>query len=111
VTPHEILVAGRDLLSNPDHWIKKTLARSKNGEKCDPTEARATCFCTIGAIHKVVGSGQKSLKLEVVGYLIKALDERKHRVSAIVVAFNDHPTTKHSDVLELWDKAIELARH
>ncbi|MGO7308731.1 hypothetical protein ACCS91_33290 [Rhizobium ruizarguesonis] len=108
--PHEILTAGRELLSNPDHWTKGVLARDKKGESIGPFDPKASCFCTIGAIHKVVGPQQSELKRQVVGYLIEALDT-VHKVSAVVSAFNDHPKTSHEQVLELWDKAIEIARH
>ncbi|MBC2806583.1 hypothetical protein C3Y94_025875 [Rhizobium ruizarguesonis] len=110
MTPHEILAAGRELLSNPDHWTKGAPARDRKGESIIPYDPKATCFCTIGAIHKVVGPQQLELKRQVVGYLIEALDTG-HKVSAILSAFNDHPKTSHDQVLELWDKAIEIARH
>jgi hypothetical protein len=102
MTPLEVLVAGRDLLSDPDRWTQRALARDKKGEATDnPWDAKATCFCSLGAVHKVLGSGELELKFEVKQYLSQAAPTHS------IVPYNDNHT--HAEVLAVWDEAIKAA--
>lgn len=106
----DILKAGRELLSDPNRWTKRTLARDKNGHATnDPWDKVSTCFCSVGAIHKVVGPNNdtnRGLKYAVADCLAdSALALFGHR--GAVVVFNDAPSTTHDQILAVWDHAIE----
>jgi hypothetical protein len=106
-TPLDVLIAGRELLADPKNWTQRTLARNKAGDAVpDPWDPKATCFCSLGAVHKVVGKGTHllPLKSKVRELLHQAVPRHDN-----VVFFNDRST--HTEVLDLWDRAIELARH
>jgi hypothetical protein len=101
-TPLEVLTTGRELLADPKNWTQRTLARNKAGESVEhPWDPKATCFCSIGAVHKVLGRYQLDLKFEVKRLLDCV-------AGGWMVSFNDRHT--HAEVLEAWDKAIELAK-
>ena len=47
-----VLVAARDLLSDPRRWTQGAMARRTDGEPVDPTSGRAEQWCAVGAINR-----------------------------------------------------------
>lgn len=101
----EILKAGRELLADPTNWCQGSLAL--NGDKLDvePLDERACSWCSIGAIMKV--NPHEAIKPARL-HLERALPpEWKPKSGRNVLGFND--THSHSEVLAVWDKAIQNA--
>lgn len=109
LTPLEVLVGARQLLSDPKKWTKGALAR--NAKECNLSvdSSSACCFCSIGACLKIqenpnwLGDGSHWERFmdascrEIVGH-------------ENIVSYNDNGSTKHEDILKLFDYAIELAK-
>lgn len=96
----ELLIAGRAVIANPEHWTQRWFSRAKDGTQVFPDSPKAHCFCSVGALGKVTPS--------------IALRGEAHRLLSQVagmsiVRFNDEHT--HAEVLEVWDRAIALADH
>lgn len=105
----EVLAAlrgARALIAHPDNWVKGVAARDSESNEVETDSARATCFCTVGALHKsllVAGKGENvELYMEARSQLIRHRPDN----SAGLVYFNDAPTTTHADVLGMFDRAI-----
>jgi len=99
------LRGARALIAHPDNWIKGAEARDSESNDVEAESESATCFCTVGALHRamvVAGKGDNvELYMEAQGQLIR------HRLeSGGLVFFNDDPTTTHADVLDMFDRAI-----
>lgn len=102
MTPLELLTAGREVIANRDHWTRGAIARDKSRDRVHPTNPKAVCFCSIGALRKV--TDRIDLANEAEGYL-------KTVMGTHVTIFNDRLARNHAEVLAAWDKAIELARN
>jgi hypothetical protein len=96
--PSEILTAARELISVPERWTQKVLARDECGEVCEPTEDKAVCFCSYGALMKIEGS-------EEIGNAEIFL---RDQMSGSPGEFND--THTHARVIEAFDRAITSAK-
>ena len=104
----EVLAAlrgARALIAHPDNWIKGAAARDSESKEVETESANATCFCTVGALHKsllVAGKGENvELYMEARSQLIRQSPDNRG-----LVYFNDAPTTTHADVLGMFDRAI-----
>lgn len=103
--PSETLAKARELLEDPSRWTRHYYARNKYGDPSSDIQ-RGTCWCAIGALLKV--RGVNSL-IEVYG-LQKDVNYLDQAARCRVSVFNDDPDTTHTDILRLFDKAIELAK-
>ncbi len=90
MTLKDNLIAARALIATPDHWCKGTL---KMG----------CAFCAMGAIGEVVTD------IWVSGTPEYAALRAELPWGKSVPSFNDADSTKHEDVLALFDLAIEAA--
>lgn len=95
-TTKEILIAGRALIANPENWIQQEFARDKNGMRVEEDHPEAVCFCSWGAVCRVVGHFIDRDSAPMV-YL-------KESMGGSVPHFND--THTHAEVLAAWDTAI-----
>ena len=94
----EILIAAKALIDEPGKWTQGTYARNSDMEEVDSYSEDAVCFCSIGAIYRIT---PHIVSREGIGYLRSAMGPS-------VVVFNDtHP---HAEVMQMWDRAIELAK-
>ena len=112
--PHEYplsdidrLLAARGKIASPNQWTKGALTRDDNR------------YCVVGALKKVCGSlGESRLtraELRLAGLLANQLPKRNIIIGALLhrspvrrlMKFNDNRWTRHSDVLTLFDRAIE----
>lgn len=93
----EILRAAREKIADPARWRKGWYASDVNGVDCYGHDPEACRWCAIGAIQAVVGDPDTD-----------QAPSRALRSAAGVGAhyFNDKPSTTHSDVLSLFDRAI-----
>ncbi len=101
----EVFTATRKLLADEKHWIKGTMARTAvdGGRRTGPAAENATCWCLAGGIARVTtqphGTGGSTLFLVCNTILRNMLNEDP-------IMWNDRAERKHSEVLDLLDKAI-----
>lgn len=96
----ELLKATRALISNPANWTQDCCARNKDGAETGALNPTAVQWCSAGALIKC-----RDDKV-VVHY--RAYDLLEDLLtSETLIEFNDHHT--HSEVLALFDQAIERA--
>lgn len=107
----EILIKAKEVIVNPENWIQNYYAYNKNGSPVGRgTHPDAVCFCSVGALQKVVGSNvpdnasEEFLNSNKIRELTKVLGEA---AGETITEYNDSHT--HSAVMEVWDKAIELS--
>ncbi len=96
MTPHELLIAARAKIEKPENWCQGAMWCSADGHpNCRRVEA--TQFCALGALF-VVGIHNDTV--------LSAKDALQAQApDTPIVRFND--TRDHSDVLMLFDRAIE----
>lgn len=107
MTPREILIKARELISKPEQWNQGCMARNKDNQVVHSYSDDAVRWCAIGAIRNIVCSNGY---VGVEHLLIHCIpDDYKPymRSNATLAEFNDDKT--HKEVLGLFDKAIELA--
>lgn len=101
----QMLKDAKALIADPAHWTQGTPARDASGKPLSNEESpAAVCWCSIGALARVANADPAPLyHLYPVArhYLYKAT------AGASIINFND--THTHAEVMELWDKAIQLA--
>lgn len=87
-TIRENLIAAKALIDTPEKWIKGAY---RNGD----------CYCTVGALRAVIGRGKPFAPEKTL--LGRFIPEGWSNV----VRYNDHPDTTHSDIMELFQLAID----
>lgn len=114
--PSEILEIARKLIRNPGHWIQCASATDRNHKEVNPKSSEAVCYCSTGAIEATAKSAFTSQVDQIIAYDLLAeaipdrfFDEGNSSVSKIQ-RFNDHQNTHHSDVMDMFDKAIKQAK-
>jgi hypothetical protein len=111
-TAYEILTEAQDLIRDPAHWTQQVYARNPEGFERNATDSDATCFCSLGALHRVLQPSVFSttdvldMFYETRRYLTDATSESSR--FNYIHEFNDEHT--HEQVMAVWDKARELAR-
>lgn len=93
----EILIKAKEVIANPENWIQGSYAIDKDNNTAYGFNKNTVCFCSIGAIQKVLGSNK----------LNKAENFLREAAGCNIVEYNDEHT--HSEVMEVWDKAIKNA--
>lgn len=106
MTPLEVLVKARELISDPSKWTTGKNARSSNRLPVHPTSDNAVCFCSYGAVSRVTGDPDlHDGDPRAIGYLDDAAEELFNKCASDV---NDD--MGHECALAVYDRAIELAR-
>jgi len=101
-TTLQVLVEGRALIAEPGTWTTDAYARNDQGEECDPLDPAAACFCSLGAIAKVMEMPDVSATLAVDDAPAAAVLTKA--AGFWIAAFNDSRTQE--EVLAAWDRAI-----
>ncbi len=117
MTPREILIAARELISEPQRWVQGyAYARTRRTDEGEgilrlpvSTCEDAECFCALGAVQYVVGFNDPCLTSDRIsgraGWDVRRAVAALAAVSGVDVEdFNDHST--HAEVLALFDEAI-----
>lgn len=95
----DLLRAARARIFDPERWTQGALARDAMGNLIAETDSRAKCWCARGAYYAEdplsSHGGEK--------FLNEAADEK----GTFVERINDRG--RHADVMDLYDRAIELA--
>lgn len=108
-TIRKALEDARTLLEDPRHWVKEVSAVDEAGRNVLTYGDRAVRWCLVGAIDKVTFG--ETVSSSTLGSLYTNVLKHIGGVqgwpsSAEIINFNDHPGTKHEDVLDLLDRAI-----
>ena len=112
----EILAKARSILDKPENWTRHVMARNKDGVEGQFEQPSARKFCIAGAVYRAtndIGDCDTTYRAAAMSWLDTALHERSERTGfrfADVVTFNDYAFRTHKDVVELFDRALELAR-
>jgi hypothetical protein len=103
LTPLETLRAARQLITPPERWTTRTLARDAEGNSVRDTDPDATCWCAVGAIRHVLGLDDN---LPIPDAVWDPIDRvvRARRKSSIAT-INDYQGG-HPAVLDVFDTAI-----
>lgn len=103
----EILTKARELISDESRWTKNDYAADNVGYVVEFSDPRACAFCALGAILRVVEAKDDNdpTAREADRLLVRAIGGT---VPYDVAVFND--THSHGEVLDLFDRAIALAK-
>jgi len=107
MTPKEILIAAREIVTEPEHWTRGHYAASARGDMTVVTSCEAVCFCAVGAIRRAVwedGDENIANAKMAVGQLCRKVGLAGE---ITLVSWNDAKGRTHAEVLALFDKAIE----
>ena len=104
---NEFLKHAKSLISDPDNWTKGNSARDAMGRPCRPTESKAKSFCVSGVLSRtwMKDNNNHIVLAEAIGTLLSVTQDN----SSFLSIFNDRPGTTHSDVMDLFDRAIKKA--
>jgi len=103
MTPKEMLIQVKELLSDPARWTTGVLARDQNGLSVLPAGEAATCFCIVGAILKITPPTEDG----AYKFCMSAL--RSTAKSAGRIAANND-NISHPELLAWIDRAIAEVR-
>jgi len=111
----EVLQTARNIISDEKNWTQGAYARDSEYNPINEAHDSAVCFCSLGAIFKAAGShldprydaGVSELTNTLGERRAKAMQEGKPKPTRNVPSYNDHPDTKHADVLSLFDDTIK----
>lgn len=118
MTTLEILQKARELILDPSRWIKGSYAgwRASDGtlyRELKPSADVANCWCSVGSCVKIYGN-RDGRPAPLLKNALEALNNAASEVSygeyAFAYMFNDAEETTHSQVLKMFDRAIELAK-
>lgn len=120
---YEQAVALRDLLADPAHWSKGSLAKTSAGGNTDPMRKEASCFCLVGAASRVIKDPRtrhignyEAVRLHPLGLLlanvIAGVQKWNYGIECLasagpIYSFNDHAA--HADVMEVLETAVAVA--
>lgn len=97
----KLLKAARDTISDPKHWTQDANARTSDGQPTYASAPDADKFCMMGALYR---QGAHAY------HLMEAIKRLQSQVSfSYIPAFNDN--RKHSEVLDVFDRAIALKEY
>lgn len=107
----QILKEARGLIANEANWTKHYYSADKEGQWVMPRAPAAVCFCSVGALHRVLDLPMYLSIPESIGKFFFA-DEKVQAnfdgsIEGAIVDFNDQ--SSHSEVLALFDRAIARA--
>lgn len=102
MTPKEVLIAARALISDPSKWTQQEYARDDASNGVGSLDESAVCWCSYGAIERAAGT-------RLTGRIDTILCDAALDIfnSGCVSVIND--SRSHADVLRMFDRAIELA--
>ena len=107
----QILKDARALISDEKNWLQGYYSANDEGVYVRPFEPSATCFCIVGAMHKVMGLPLSESIPETVGILFAADEKLRDNFDGsfegVIVDFNDE--NSHAEVIALFDRAIARA--
>lgn len=115
MTPKELLISARAIISSPDHWTQGVIARNAKNDAVPPWVLEACMFCADGALQRaaIVATGLPNLDRDtwrIVDTARELLNQTPHARDYFghgahpFVTFND--ITGHASALSMFDAAI-----
>jgi hypothetical protein len=98
----DILEKAASLIEPEGAWTQFTSARDASGEWVDADSAGAVCFCTVGAIHRVVGHNFSAATPAFYAF--------EDLILCDTARWNDHPSRTQSEVVAKLREAAAKAR-
>lgn len=122
----EVLLKAKELLSNKENWCRSGhYADDSLGQSVVPSSNKACKFCTIGSVYNILQANPANFEIDngiVDRYVRPAVsmnsffgnytplkDMDGNPIWRSVITFNDLQAS-HSQLMEMFDKAIELAK-
>lgn len=103
----EVLIKAREIIADPKRWTQGWYAKDCDGVMTDSMNADAVCWCSMGALTKAAHAiDNREAKYLATRVLADVIDQKF--VAYSVLDYNDHHS--HEEVLQMFDKAIELAK-
>lgn len=113
----EILIKAKEIIADPASWRRVHRATDRNGKVVPATSKSAVCFCAVGAVERAlnfkspINDDDAVYRLDVVKILDSVVQNLKNYGNPnFIWQFNDRHATKHADVLDVFDKAIRVAK-
>lgn len=107
-TPRETLQQARDLVAQPDGWVKQANAVTDLGLYVEPVDPKAVAYCASGAIQAVTGMWGSHDYHVAARKLAQQIDpERAAEPDRVIVQWNDSDDTTVEDVIAAFDRAIQ----
>lgn len=113
MTPANLIAETRKFFDSPTKWTQRAFGRDKEGAALGLLDPRAVCWCVVGATTKVGTESNAQGAAEVCYGAWTALDLAAQELDPsrrTAASFNDSPTTKFEDVVELLTRAEKIAR-
>lgn len=104
--PSDLLMAAKAVIADPTRFTTDSIARDCYGATTSSLSDDATCWCSVGAYYKAIGFDYLNTEIDskAFGFLVKAVGLFG---GTAVADYSD--THIHTEVMTMWDKAIELA--
>ena len=103
-TVTEILIEARNLISEPERWTQIFYSRDALGYRTEWDSPTAVCWCSAGAIAKVVGATSGQSPMDNALFVRARAELRAATGSDNIQHFND--THNHAEVMGMFDRAI-----
>jgi hypothetical protein len=103
----QTLIKARALIQKPENWCKFYFACDKQKNPVLLTSPDAYSFCLVGALYKAADS----IELHAIRDTVSALVQESCEIDGILASHATHlacvnNTSEHSEILELFDNAI-----
>lgn len=98
MTPKQILIEARELISDPKRWAQGAPARNARGISVSVVDEKAQSFCSFGAIYRSANMEDWTETL------YKAHGFLQDEMCGKILDYND--THTHEEVLAAFDRAI-----
>lgn len=99
----ENLIAAKALIADPSRWAATDRDRVVNG---------GSCLCALDAVAEIVGNDWDNDGEEERNSLATSIPQTFQIETVLlhsVGQYNDAPSTTHSDIMSLFDRAIEAS--
>lgn len=106
-TTVEILTEAKALINTPERWTKGKFAALADGSSAHWDNPNATCYCIVGAIFLAEEHMNVAASPTTTRAIMKAVGAK---ISRDVSVWNDAPERTHAEVMDAFDRAIELAK-
>ena len=102
-TTLDILRHARGLIEQG--WTQGAFARDADGHGVNHRNSRAVCFCGVGAIRRAADDLRMPRRLTAAAW--KVLDDVCPDQELLAMGWQDEPGRTQSEVLAMFDRAIE----
>ena len=118
---HDYLIEARNLIAEPQHWVRADNARNSAGKSVDTDDPSAVCFCAIGALVHV--NDQRRRRSDYNDQHLPAAfialenaiyepdhPRRYYDTASNIIRWNDRVERQHHEVIDAFDDAIAMTR-